>query len=210
MKRFHQCLHYSSGEAMKPQRQRFLLLLLFTALFVQPHASVSAGEPAPVRASAAQIARAQASEPFASALKILEEQDETVNLKTVRVVPAPKNAGTIALHFDITRKGSSKFGEYKRLVYVEREGKPPVVYFQEISGIRPIGVSFCGGDKGWETTMQVCGLPVCSAVQCARYNVQQRTCTVVGIPRTRRTEIRKVLIATCYTCPESECDNDFP
>ncbi|HEY0143793.1 MAG TPA: hypothetical protein VGF48_23095 [Thermoanaerobaculia bacterium] len=162
-------------------------------------------DPAPVRATPAQITKAQASTQFKEALQILDEQDEAVNLKTVRVVTVPKKIGTSALHFDITRKGSATLGEFQRLVYVERAAKPPLVYFDLLTGIAALP-SFCiTKESGWKTIITVCGGGDCGR-ECDRYALQERSCVLLsgGI----RKEQRRIIQSNCG-CRKEECSDSI-
>lgn len=98
-----------------------------------------------------------------------------MSLKTVRIVTIPKRIGTRALHFDITRKGSTTLGEFQRLVYVERPAKPPLVYFDLPTGIAALPSSCRTKESGWKTIITGCGGGDCG-YKCDRYAWQERTC----------------------------------
>jgi|GEM_PF-3284890 len=183
-----------------------VVLAVVCAAFYRGADVAQAADPAPVRATPAQIAQAQGNTRFKDALTILDEQDEAVNLKTVRVVTIPTEIGTLALHFDITRKGSTKLGEFQRLVYIERPAKPPLVYFDRLTGIAAAAFNFCKTkETGWKTTRTGCGGGDCGR-ECDRYAWQERTCLLVGSGSQK--EVRLIVQSSCG-CRKEECSDRF-
>jgi len=181
---------------MKTEVSRALMLIVCISTAV--HAAAAA-------ATAAQIERARASKPFIEAARILAEQDEEVNLKTVRRVVVPGKPDAVVLHFDITRRGSKEPGEFKRLVYVDRGDKPPLVSFDEKTGraaaMQITGATLCFPATAWRAAGSICIGGTCLNGTCDRNNIEMRTC---GRGSMQRNEMRTSSVSGCG-CTRAEC-----
>jgi hypothetical protein len=186
---------------MKTEMYRALMLIV--CAFVAVSEVTAAGNPPGVAATAAQIARAQASKPFIDAIQILTEQDEEVNLKTVRNVAAAGKP--VTLQFDITRRGSKEPGEFKRLVYIDRGDKPAVVRFDEKTGraaaMRITGVTLCFPATAWRARGAMCIGGTCFDGTCDRNNLETRTC---GKGSMTHHEMRTSSVTRCG-CTPAQC-----
>lgn len=83
------------------------------------------------RLSNDQLKRVTSDEKFRAALEVVAEQNETVNLKSARLLTSPSVPGLSEVAFRVTVKGTHEPGEYAKLIYSEQPGEPPFVFFDE-------------------------------------------------------------------------------
>jgi hypothetical protein len=194
---------------------KFRMAVIVVLLVVCPAliAQTPAPQPKPVRATASQLSRAQASPAFQEAMLVLADQDEVVNLETTELVRDPKNRETFAIRFAVTRKGSPEPGEFARMIYVERLGKPASVYFAvptDRFAKLTDGIVFqgCAGTP-WVRESSICGglfaTNVCDPGRCDRVITDTRDCPG-SAKRTRRT----VYPCNCVQPPNSCIEIDLP
>jgi hypothetical protein len=83
------------------------------------------------RLSPQELLRVTNNKQFKSALEVLEAQNETVEMKNVRVLTSRGAPGVSEVVFSVTTKGTREPGEYAKLIYMQQNGQRPFVFFDE-------------------------------------------------------------------------------
>jgi len=99
--------------------------------------------------TSSQLRRVTNDEKFKAALAVVAEQNESVDLKSGRLMTSPTAPNSSEIAFRVTAKGTSTPGEYAKLVYMEQPGGPPLVFFDEkqTGGIAAAKIVQQGGKK---------------------------------------------------------------
>lgn len=119
-------------------------VLMSVLLFVSASLFAQSDDPK-VAATPAQIARARATKEFQTMLALVTSRGEKLDVKTVRVIPHPEYPGLVELRFALSQKDSKRRGRYEYVGYVQRPGKPPVLFFKPfpVGGFSPVTAIGC-------------------------------------------------------------------
>jgi hypothetical protein len=83
------------------------------------------------RLSPQELLRVTTDRQFKSALEVLESQNETIDMKNVRLLTSRGMPGISEVVFSVTTKGTNEPGEYAKLIYMQQRGERPFVFFDE-------------------------------------------------------------------------------
>lgn len=116
-----------------------LSLFLLTAMFTLPAVAQSARpQPTPTqdatiavdtaRTTASDLTRVTTGSPYKAALEVMADNGERVDLSSARTLLSRETPGQREIVFNIVGSGDQP-PEFSRLVYLERPGESPLVYF---------------------------------------------------------------------------------